>query len=88
MIHFVGSPNCPARQGVVTDSEAQTGEEYRALLEDFPGTYCAECDPGPIRTDSDRYAELRELVEAWIATHTGLPFANEAWQALFDWRHR
>ncbi len=82
MIHFVGSPNCPARQGVVTDSEAQTGEEYRALLEEFPGAYCAACDPGPIRTDSDRYAELRKLVEAWQSHQAGSS------TALAEWRHR
>ena len=82
MIHFVGSPNCPARQGVVTDSEAQTGEEYRALLEEFPGAYCAECDPGPIRTDSDRYAELRLLVESWQSHTTGSS------QTLAEWSHR
>ena len=34
------------------------------------------------RTDSDRYAELRKLVEAWQSHTTGSS------QALADWRHR
>jgi hypothetical protein len=37
---------------------------------------------GDKRTDSDRYAELRKLVEAWQSHITGSS------QALADWRHR
>lgn len=33
------------------------------------------------RTDSDRYAELRELVEAWQNSRSGI-------LPLLDWRHR
>ena len=34
------------------------------------------------RSDSDRYAELRKLVEAWQSHTTGSS------QTLADWRHR
>ena len=42
--------------------------------------------PDP-RTDSDRYAELRKLVEA-VQIDSKLGTARAALDALLDWRHR
>ncbi len=76
-----------AKEGDVISTTSSIST-YRLLCAESP-LFCQECAGyDDERTDSDRYAELRALVEAWISTHTGLPFANEAWQALFDWRHR
>ena len=51
-----------------------------AHLAGCPGLYYIP-EPTP-RSDSDRYAELRLLVEAWQSHTTGSS------QALADWRHR
>ena len=43
------------------------------------------------RTDSDRYAELRALVEAWkdhVTGPTGPAVYHDTDAALIDWRHR
>ena len=82
MVHFFGNPNCPARHGVVTDSEAPSEEVFRSLLAEFPRDYCSACVSSSARSDSDRYAELRKLVEAWQSHTTGSS------QTLAEWRHR
>lgn len=46
-------------------------------------SYCARCAGAAVRTDSDRYAELRKLVESW---QTG---GNQGVKDnLLQWRHR
>jgi hypothetical protein len=48
----------------------------------FKAHQLADPDECNGRTDSDRYAELRKLVEAWQSHITGSS------QALADWSHR
>jgi len=63
--------------------------EFLGWRNQSPGRYCAVCfvqaekvvNSTP-RTDSDRYAELRALVEAWQSHQAGSS------TALAEWRHR
>ena len=48
----------------------------------FKAHQLADHDKCTGRTDSDRYAELRRLVEAWQSHTTGSS------QTLADWSHR
>ena len=62
--------------------------EFLGRRHESPGRHCAACfvqaekvvNSTP-RTDSDRYAELRALVEAWQNSRSGIV-------PLLDWRHR
>ena len=72
MIHFAGNPQCPQLQGGGQLSSASTHEEYRKIfdLTPIPDRYCKICvSIQAPRTDSDRYTELRKLVEAWQEAH-------------------
>lgn len=69
MLHFNGNPECPLRTHQLHVSEAETEDEFRELRAEFPDDYCSACAPGKGRTDSDRYAELRKLVEAWQSAY-------------------
>ena len=63
--------------------------EFMGRRHDAPSKHCAACfvlaekvvNSTP-RTDSDRYAELRKLVEAFQR------FEPLAWEKLQEWRHR
>lgn len=79
-------------------------ERFVAKSQRNPGWYCSDCAraarlalakesaPKPdTRTDSDRYAELRALVEAWkdhVTGPTGPAVYHDTDAALIDWRHR
>ena len=82
MIHYADNPSCSAMRddpqcSVISTSPGMFRNWQRAC----PSSYCAEC-ASDARTDSDRYAELRKLVEAWQSHTTGSS------QTLADWRHR
>lgn len=84
MIHFHGNPNCGSRGSRDISSTAEDLEEYSSLYRSNPCRYCSEClTPEPIRTDSERYAELRKLVECW---QKNLGQAHK--DALIQWKHR
>ena len=78
------------REVIVTSATSFNGSAAKN-----PDWYCKDCAkaarlalaaesaPKPdARTDSDRYAELRKLVEAWQSHTVGSS------QTLADWRHR
>ena len=90
MMHF--HRECPIRQRARAanshhewlSSDSHTLEDFREFHEKEPKRYCSLCLT--IRTDSDRYAELRKLVEAYQSAKSyddDVPL-----QALRDWRHR
>ena len=84
MIHFHGNPNCGSRGSRDITSTAEDLEEYSNLHRSDPWRYCSEClTPESIRTDSERYAELRKLVECW---QKNLGQAHK--DALIQWKHR
>lgn len=87
MIHFHGNPNCGSRRSCDISSTAEDLEEYSNLYRSDPWRYCSEClTPESIRTDSERYAELRALVEAY---QTAKSYEDDApLQALRNWIHR
>ena len=66
MIHFGLAFNvCPDRKRGDTRSNAIGLVQFQRLRKEHPESYCARCAGEQPRTDSDRYAELRALVEAW-----------------------
>ena len=90
MMHF--HRECPIRQRARAanshhewlSSDSHTLEDFREFHEKEPKRYCSLCLT--IRTDSDRYAELRKLVEAYQSAKSyddDVPL-----QALRDWSHR
>lgn len=90
MMHFYRE--CPIRQRARAanshhewlSSDSHTPEDFRELHAKEPTRYCSLCLT--IRTDSDRYAELRKLVEAY---QTAKSYNDDApLQALRDWSHR
>lgn len=84
MIHFHGNPNCGSRGSRDITSTADDLEEYSNLYRSDPWRYYSEClTPESIRTDSERYAELRKLVECW---QKNLGQAHK--DALIQWKHR
>ena len=91
MIHFVGNPNCIRRNCGNSEllSDVTSLDDFRELCRWRPAVYCCECAEASValpRTDSDRYAELRKLVEAWQSAKSyddDVPL-----QALRDWSHR
>mgnify|MGYP001233727988 CR=1 FL=1 len=82
MFHFSGNPTCSSR---TSDTKARVSvapdlDAFRDC-QNTNARYCAEC--AGIRSDSDRYAELRKLVEAWQS------IANQATKdRLLAWRHQ
>ncbi len=73
---------------------------YRDMAACDPDWYCSDCakaarlalaaesaHKADTRSDSDRYAELRKLVEA-VQIDSKLGTARAALDALLDWRHR
>lgn len=87
MMHFHGNPECPLMDtDFASVSEADTEDKFRELRAAFPDMYCTACVPGDGRTDSDRYTELRKLVEAW--QNAKCYEDDEPLQALRDWSHR
>ena len=94
MIHFVGNPNCIRRNCANSNSEILSDvtslDDFRELFRWRPAVYCCECAEASIalpRTDSDRYAELRKLVEA-VQIDSKIGTARAALDALLDWRHQ
>jgi len=83
MMHFGPTFNtCPDRRRGDTKSNAHAIEGFQHMQRQHPGSYCARCAGETPRSDSDRYAELRKLVEAWQSHTVGSS------QALADWRHQ
>lgn len=90
MIHFAGNPNCTIRtkDRIGPVSRVSDLGEFREWRRTFPDAYCSECADEPLpRTDSDRYAELRKLVEA-VQIDSKIGTARAALDALLDWRHQ
>jgi hypothetical protein len=90
MMHFYRE--CPIRQRARAanshhewlSSDSHTPEDFRELHAKEPTRYCSLCLT--IRTDSNRYAELRALVEAYQSAKS---YEDDApLQALRDWSHR
>ena len=70
MIHFGLAFNvCPDRKRGDTRSNAIGLVQFQRLRKEHPESYCARCAGEQPRTDSERYAELRALVEAWQTAH-------------------
>ena len=87
MIHFGPKFNtCLDRRRRDSKSNAIAIEGFQYMQRQHPESYCARCAGVPSRTDSDRYAELRKLVEAY---QTAKSYEDDApLQALRDWSHR
>jgi hypothetical protein len=88
MIHFAGKPDCAIRtkDGTGHVSRVTDLDEFREWWRSLPAAYCSECanEPTP-RTDSDRYAELRKLVEAY--QNAKCYEDDEPLKALREWSH-
>ena len=89
MFHFSGNPTCSER---TSDAEARVSvaPDLKTFRDCQIGKYCAEC--AGTRTDSERYAELRKLVEdcqreAMDPASPVVVFDN-ALRLVLDWRHR
>lgn len=83
LLHF--NLDCPQRTDALSVASCASLAEFTALQRADPAKYCALCT----RTDSDRYAELRALVEAWQKWQRD-PHYNQvdACERLIDWSHR
>ena len=86
MFHFRSIPMCSARH---TDTNARLSacpdlDTFRRCSSINPN-YCAEC--AGIRTDSDRYVELRKLVELWQHSDNQRDHQERA-ALLLNWKHR
>lgn len=96
--HWSVTDNAPACNRSQTHWRTVTcpAEEYLSAKQSDPEKYCSRCAKlcklsmygshalrsiGP-RSDSDRYAELRALVEAWQSHQAGSS------TALAEWNHR
>ena len=82
MFHFRENPTCSIRTSDNNDIVSVAPDI--ATFQDCQSTnprYCAEC-AGIIRSDSDRYSELRKLVESWQSHTVGSS------QTLAEWSHR
>ena len=77
MLHF--NLDCPLRTDALSVAACASLDEFVALTRANPDNYCATC----MRTDSDRYTELRKLVECW---QKNLGQAHK--DALIQWKHR
>ena len=70
MLHFVDKPTCAALK-LDKDPRISSVKSFHwfcSWQRSHPDKYCAEC-AATSRTDSDRYTELRKLVEAWQEAH-------------------
>ena len=90
-----GNMACPTKQTSDSRLYGITAERFVARFRTDPDRFCTLCakaarlalaaDSAPKpnhRTDSDRYAELRKLVEAWQSHTVGSS------QTLAEWSHR
>ena len=82
MVHYADNPSCSTlrddkKPQVIATNPGMFRNWHRAM----PNEYCAECATES-RSDSDRYAELRKLVEAWQSHQAGSS------TAIADWRHK
>jgi hypothetical protein len=93
MMHFYRE--CPIRQRARAanshhewlSSDSHTPEDFRELHAKEPTRYCSLCLT--IRTDSNRYAELRALVETWQHWQREPRYDQaDAPERLMDWSHR
>lgn len=86
MLHFAANPECSAlkRDKDPRNSSLQSLDWFRTWHRTNTNLYCAECAAS--RDDSERYAELRKLVEAFQNAKSGEDDAPL--QALRDWSHR
>ena len=83
MIHFGPKFNtCLDRRRRDSKSNAIAIEGFQYMQRQHPESYCARCAGVRPRTDSDRYAELRKLVELWQSHTVGSS------QSLANWSHR
>lgn len=87
MVHYADNPSCSTlrddkKPQVIATNPGMFRNWHRAM----PNEYCAECATES-RSDSDRYAELRKLVEA-VQIDSKLGTARAALDALLDWSHR
>lgn len=80
LLHF--NLDCPQRTDALSVASCASLAEFTALQRADPAKYCALCT----RTDSDRYAELRALVEAY--QNAKCYEDDEPLQALREWSHR
>ena len=79
MVHF--DEECPQKECGHSLSSTDNLETYREYAKTWPSFYCKACVKR--RTDSERYAELRKLVECW---QKNLGQAHK--DALIQWKHR
>lgn len=90
MLHFVDNPTCAALK-LDKDpriSSVKTLHWFRSWQRSHPDKYCAEC-AATSRTDTDRYAELRALVEAWQQWQRKPRYDQaDAPEHLMNWSHR
>ena len=102
-IHWSVTDNAPACNRSQTHWRTVTcpAAEYLTAQQSDPERYCSRCAKlcklsmqgshalrsVETRSDSDRYAELRKLVEA-VQIDSKLGTARAALDALLDWRHR
>lgn len=91
MFHFSGNPTCSERTSDA-DARVSVAPDLKTFrdCQIVNARYCAEC--AGIRSDSDRYAELRKLVEdcqreAMDSASPVVMFDN-ALRLVLDWRHR
>ena len=90
MIHFGLAFNvCPDRKRGDTRSNAIGLVQFQRLRKEHPESYCARCAGEQPRTDSERYAELRKLVEAWQQWQREPRYdPDNAPERLLEWSHR
>ena len=82
MFHFRGNPTCSTRASD-SGSIVSAAPDLATFQDCHSGKYCAEC--AGIRSDSDRYAELRQLVEAY--QNAKCYEDDEPLKALREWSH-
>ena len=88
MIHF--DNECPQKECWHTVSVVEDIETYRMCAIQSPSLYCKACVN--LRTDSERYAELRALVEDTqreaMDPASSLVIFDNTLRLLLDWKHR
>ena len=89
MFHFRGNPTCSTRASD-SGSIVSAAPDLATFRDCHSGKYCAEC--AGTRTDSERYAELRKLVEDCqreaMDPASPLVVFDNALRLVLDWRHR
>jgi hypothetical protein len=90
MLHFIDNPTCAALK-LDKDPRISSVKSFHwfcSWQRSHPDKYCAEC-AATSRTDSERYAELRALVEAWQHWQREPRYDQaDAPERLMDWSHR